>query len=627
MNRQPTLRSARQTIAATAALIGLTGLILLGMEHHDLTDALERNGLAQAALLAENLDTAVMFEDADEAATLLASLSHVPSVQGTAVFSANGYLAQWGDVSTAPTSLNVPPGQRPRLEHRLEALHVFQPIVVDNRPYGYLWLGLSKRPLYAAMTSFALAAILTGVLSLLIVARMTRRLAQQVDQARLDVNYLSRIDPVTEAPNRQSFDQDFQAALHRQRGVLLAILDLDDFKLVNDTHGHLVGNQLLKAVAHRLVEFGRQAEASVYRLGSDEFAVVFTGSFQGTRMQECLGALQSAVGQRMDVINRRFELRATIGASLYPSDGRSAHALFRKADTALHEAKRVDRGGIMCFTEQMAQAIATRQSLIADLRHALDHDGLELCFQPIVDTRTGCVTSCEALTRWHHPSRGPLSPAVFIPLAEEAGLIGRLGLWSVREGCRIARMWERKHGLTIQMGVNISILQLQDDAFIEELPRVLAAEHRAADDLKLEVTESVLAGSFDRMGEMLLRLRSLGVKISLDDFGTGYSSLAYLPNLPIQQLKIDKSFVDRVPGPDEAVIRAIVTLATHYQMDVVAEGIETAEQARLLTRAGCRHLQGFYFSPAVPADQFPAACAQIVQQRHQYLTPPVADTV
>ncbi len=432
-------------------------------------------------------------------------------------------------------------------------------------------------------------------------------------QLELQLQHQAFHDSLTGLANRALFRDRVAHALARQArshgAVSVLFSDLDDFKTVNDSLGHDAGDQLLVAVAERLRAVMRPEDTTA-RFGGDEFAILLEETTEdGTRRaaERILEALRSP----FEFQGRQVVMHASIGAAVTSDSQTEPDDLLRQADLAMYNAKTSGKGRFAFYEPQMHEAAVTRMELKADLERAMADRDFELHYQPIVDLRTGSVTGVEALLRWRHPERGLVLPADFIPIAEETGLIVSLGSWVVDAACQQLAAWDSAglpggapHEL-MSMWVNLSARQLQEPDFVETVAEAVRSSGIRPDRLTLEITESALMADLDQSAATLHRLRGLGVRLAIDDFGTGYSSLSYLERLPVEVLKIDRSFTAAIGhGRDVPVlVRSIVKLGQTLHMEVLAEGIETAEQLARLRAIDCRLGQGFHFSPALPADQ------------------------
>jgi diguanylate cyclase (GGDEF)-like protein/PAS domain S-box-containing protein len=429
---------------------------------------------------------------------------------------------------------------------------------------------------------------------------MTER--NQVEQR---IRYLACHDGLTDLPNRVALEEHMGRAIESARtndgGFAVLCIDLDRFKQINDLHGHAMGDQVLRMVTRRLVEAG--PEAFFARVGGDEFVAV-------TERQPLLGGaellaarLRDALEDRIEIAGHSFELDLSIGISVFPKDGADQITLLANADAALYRAKHEGRGTIRFFTAAMDQQLRERSALEHDLRSAVAEGQLYLEYQP-QQSKDGGIIGFEALVRWNHPTRGLVPPSEFIPLAEESGLIVPIGEWVLREACREAASWRGE----LQIAVNVSAVQFRRDNLEAMVGRVLQETGIAATRLELEITEGVLIENVTRTSAVLDQLKSLGVRIALDDFGTGYSSLSYLEALPLDRVKIDRSFISALGRTERslAIVRAVIGLAHGLNLPVLAEGVETTEQLTALMKEGCNEMQGFLIGRPRPIDHYRA---------------------
>jgi diguanylate cyclase (GGDEF)-like protein/PAS domain S-box-containing protein len=421
-------------------------------------------------------------------------------------------------------------------------------------------------------------------------------------RAEAQIARLAHYDPLTELPNRVLFQKHLSEALARRvrTGDHLAVhfIDLDRFKTVNDTLGHPLGDALLRVAAERLRGCVREGD-TVARLGGDEFAVVQTGLKDMTGATRLASRIVEAMSAPFDLQGHHVVIGASVGVAAAPSDGEDADELLKKADMALYRAKADGRGAFHFFERAMDEQLQARRALELDLRRALQAGEFELFYQPLYNLGDERVTGCEALLRWRHPDRGMVSPADFIPLAEEIGLIVPLGEWVLRTACAEAAKWPDH----VRLAVNLSPAQFRDRGLVRTVVSALAASGLPAQRLELEITESVLLQDNQANMQMLHDLKALGVRISMDDFGTGYSSLSYLRSFPFDKIKIDQTFVRDILEDSDAmaIIKAVLDLGASMGIVTTAEGVETLEQLNALRSQGCAEIQGYYISRPAPA--------------------------
>jgi diguanylate cyclase (GGDEF)-like protein len=448
-----------------------------------------------------------------------------------------------------------------------------------------------------------------------------RGVASDVTKASLDaqaVNQLARFDSLTGLPNRSKFLSQLEEriARHAEAPHELAVMfiDLDRFKIVNDTLGHAAGDQLLKIVAGRLQHALRDRDV-VARLGGDEF-VVLVDTFGDRRVvQQIAQRLLDQIHRPVPLSDKTVHVSGSIGIALFPEDGADADSLLKHADTAMYVSKSSGKNTWRFFTPELAAKQQATYTIEEELRDALDRDELRLLYQPLFECTSGTCSSVESLIRWQHPVRGLLSPAAFLSVAEETGLIVQIGQWVIRTACQQVRAW-RDAGIHMPYcSVNLSLKQFASETLVQDVRDALALAGIDGPSLEVEITESQLMADPERVQNILKELRSIGVRVAIDDFGTGYSSLAYLKRLSAGTLKVDRSFVNGLPEDKEdiAILRAVLALGHSVGMEVVAEGVETEPQLAMLKGLGCDRVQGYLLGKPQTADA-------IVQR----LTAPVA---
>ncbi|MCA0209425.1 MAG: EAL domain-containing protein [Proteobacteria bacterium] len=417
-----------------------------------------------------------------------------------------------------------------------------------------------------------------------------------------DASRLALYDSLTGLANRFHISKKLEATLaafvQQQRSCATMLLDLDRFKQVNDTLGHPAGDALLKQVAERLLKIVGDREM-VSRLGGDEFQIILPDIEDRGKLGDMAAEIIASLSQPYSVEGSRCIIGVSVGVAIAPFDGLSSDDLVRNADLALYAAKGNGRGRFAFYSSDLHQAAEDRRVLEEDLRDALARGEIELGYQPVVHSRSDMVTGVEALVRWTHRERGRISPAVFIPIAEEANLIWPLGEWVLRKACEDAARWPGE----MRVAVNVSPIQFANPDLPKIVANALAATGLAPDRLELEITESVFLADSAETSRMFKALKGLGVRLALDDFGTGYSSLGYLQSAPFDKIKIDQSFVRdaTIPGSrNGAIIAAIVALAEALEMETTAEGIESLDQLDLVRKLNVSHVQGYVYSKAVP---------------------------
>jgi diguanylate cyclase (GGDEF)-like protein/PAS domain S-box-containing protein len=425
----------------------------------------------------------------------------------------------------------------------------------------------------------------------------------------LQMTHAAEHDFLTGLPNRMLLNdriaQAIVSAKRHVKQVAVLFLDLDGFKHINDSLGHSIGDKLLQSIGKRLVDCGRAAD-TVSRQGGDEFVVLLSEVQRSEDAAIAASRMLMAVAEAHSIDQHELHITTSIGVSVYPDDGEDAETLIKNADTAMYQAKENGRQGYQYFKPAMNARAVERQSIEASLRRALERNEFSLHYQPKIDFKTGAIAGAEALLRWTHHVRGAVSPVLFIPVAEECGLILPIGRWVLRRACEQAQAWVKAGLPAATMAVNVSAPEFRGESFLKQLSLILEETGLDPSLLELELTESVLMKHADSAASILKTLRSSGVQVAVDDFGTGYSSLSYLRKFPIDALKIDKSFVGRIgtTADDESIVTAVISMARSLKLRVVAEGVETLEQSEFLQAQACDQAQGFYFSRPIPPEQF-----------------------
>jgi diguanylate cyclase (GGDEF)-like protein len=438
------------------------------------------------------------------------------------------------------------------------------------------------------------------------------------------IEYLASHDSLTELPNREMFSgllkHSIDSARRHGRRFALLFIDLDRFKIINDSLGHDAGDMLLVMVAGRLRSSLRASDV-VARLGGDEFVVILEDASERDEFERVANHLLGVLGKPMELSGHECHTTASIGIAVYPDHGADAATLTRNADMAMYLAKEDGKNGFRFFNGEIKGQSIERLRLEAEMRRAVEREQFELHYQPKVDMATGQITGVEALLRWNHPELGPVSPAQIIPLAEETGLIVQIGRWVLREACAQNMAWQRRGLLPVSMAVNLSPRQFADEHLLRDVDEALAASGMSPVLLQLEVTESMVMRNVARAVRVLHAVQQRGIRLAIDDFGTGYSSMSLMKQFPIDTIKIDRSFVRDLPrdSEDQAIAQAIISMGKALGMTIVAEGVETPEQEAFLRDHDCDEMQGYLFSKPLP----PRELADLLRTSRVLAAPPL----
>jgi diguanylate cyclase (GGDEF)-like protein len=463
----------------------------------------------------------------------------------------------------------------------------------------------------------ALSAVKTGAQDYLIKGKLDRELLVRAIQYSIErkryqeqLEHQANYDALTGLPNRNLLLDRLRQAVYSQRqvrSIAVVFIDLDHFKFVNDSLGHNAGDKLLQKMSERLRTAVRDGD-TVSRLGGDEFILILNDQHNEEVVFRAMQRIIAKVTEPIVIDGRELYVTCSAGISLHPQDGTDVEALMKNADAAMYRAKESGRNNFQFYTAEMNQLVNERLSLESSLRRALERKELVLHYQPKLDLRSGRIVGVEALVRWQHPEWGMIQPDRFIPLAEETGLINQIGEWVLRTACAQNRAWQDAGLPPVVMSVNLSPRQFRQEALFKAVARTLSETGLRPEHLEMEITESMVMHNTDAAIAILKGLKEIGVHLSVDDFGTGYSSLAYLKTLPIEILKIDRSFVSDINGPggksDGVLAQAIISLGHSLKLKVIAEGVEEQAQLDFLKANHCDEAQGFLFSKPVP----PEAC-------------------
>jgi diguanylate cyclase (GGDEF)-like protein len=664
------------SMSSTGAALLLVTVLLVVNEYFSYQRALLDDVRVQTAMIAENSTAALVFRDRSGAQEILGALAASPSIEQAALYAADGKtLALYRRKDQART--DVPdrpvPGHRFSSQH-LELAHE---IVLNGETVGTVYLRSDLERLYVRIVWYAGAIVLAAagamLAAFLLIALLHRSISgplvrlvdlmrqisdkkdyssrAQVDahdevgelaegfnamlgqierhqtelmqelserkRAEQRLDQLAYYDTITQLPNRHFFNEQLKLVIARaqrtgQRAGLM-FLDLDNFKIINDTLGHDIGDILLQGVAKRLRETLRTGD-TICRIGGDEFAVIVEDLTDREQVAIVAEKIVAAFAHSLRLEGHEIYISASIGISLFPEDATEMHALLRNADTAMYFAKERGKNTYQFFLPEMKGRALNRLTLETSLRHALERKEFEIYYQPQFDLASKRLFGVEALLRWHRPDVGIVNPTEFIPVAEESGLILPIGEWVLRQACAQTQAWQALvPGLTVS--VNISSRQFNDGNLVDRILEILRETGLAPELLTLELTEGALMESSGTISTTLERLEAAGVKLSIDDFGTGYSSMGYLKRFPISTLKIDRSFVHDVPADKDnvAIIKAIIAMCQSLNLYVIAEGVENTAQLEFLRKAGSVGVQGFYLSRPLTAD----ATAALLQITHE----------
>ncbi|WP_162241948.1 putative bifunctional diguanylate cyclase/phosphodiesterase [Paenibacillus sp. Leaf72] len=439
-----------------------------------------------------------------------------------------------------------------------------------------------------------------------------------------DISKIAFMDSLTGVPNRIYFYEELQKAMDiakkLKQNMAVLFVDLDRFKHVNDSLGHHAGDELLKSVSARLLSFNHFVDLTLCRMSGDEFTIIIQNSNRELELIPFMDKMIVSLAEPYTIMGQQVIVTASMGLSIFPRDGETSDILLKNADMALYKAKELGKNNYCFYTEDLREKVERKGLMERQLRKAISNESLYLMYQPKIDVHTGAMVGTEALLRWDDSILGVVSPGEFIPLAEETNLIVSIGEWVLRSACEQNIRWTRRGMTPMVIGVNLSTIQFEQHGFIEMVSNVLLETGMKPELLEIEITESFGVINVESAISRLNELKKMGISIAVDDFGTGYSSLNYLKRLPIDCLKIDKSFVDDITQnqDDAAIATAIVALAKALQLDVTAEGVETFEQMEFLKGIGCTNMQGFLFSRPLTGnklEEFFMMTNSLVEQR------------
>ncbi len=612
----PLLLSSKLVVTGilTAGLALLTVVLALtAVDYWSTRSAMLQDSLVEAAIVADNVSAAVVFRDTETATEMLSALRSSSMVLSAGVYDRDGVLFAHYTRSRDP---NFPITLRATgMESAAERagwtmLEITRPIHGQDAALGTLYVRKSMRAVYTRLGIRFLSASLIAACVMALASAIVMRSRAVVREAEKRLQDLAHTDAITGVNNRHAFNERLAAELDLARStgqrVALVYIDLDNFKTHNDTFGHAAGDGLLRQVASRLQSVVRRSD-SIARMGGDEFAVILRQNMDDEALGQYGERIISVFGPAYAEAGQQVNVTCSAGIATFPDDAQDMDGLVSNADTAMYRAKELGKNRCVRFDMSMNQAVVRRQAIEQALRAELENgSGLALHYQPLFCARDNTLVGAEALLRWTHAELGSIPPLEAVSVAEDCGLIVPLGYWVMRTACRDASAWHAQHPGRLRVAVNISARQLGDPQFLEQVMDILREEKLPAHLLEIELTETVLMENMEAGAHTLHRLSQLGIHLAIDDFGTGYSSLAYLRQLPMRRLKIDRSFVRDLPAQEHSrtIVTAIVALAHGLGLQVTAEGVETLEQAEYLVQQGCDVLQGYAFARPMPVQQF-----------------------
>lgn len=619
-------RLTRLAMVAAALALFIAGAALNATMFVLNRNALVEDTRTQAKLVAANVVAPLIFTDLTAARETLDTLERSPRVARAELYDRNGNVFARYERRAKPTAAVANPGRpmemgavptSPGHSFIGDALVLDEDVVNASTRAGMLRVVVPLAPLYGQSAVFAVATLAALALSLGLAWVTTTGVRRTIAKIEQRLDDLAHRDPVTKLFNRHAAVEHLETmileARRTGRGFSVVTLDLDDFKLINDTLGHPTGDEVLRQIARQLIA-GMRPGATVYRFGGDEFVVICPcaeGYADPTRYGDLVRQVLAASSV---VAGHELRLGGSVGVARYPDDGATSADLLRASDIAMYAAKSGGKNQVMVYESGLLAHNAHLMQVETELRRAVDQGELRLHYQPIVELKTGLVCGAEALVRWQHPQRGLLQPDQFVDVAERSSLIVDLGAWVLQEATRQLALWHRQGWPRLWVSVNVSARQLHHDVLTSQYDQALQRSGVEPSSLELELTEHTLVDGIEGHQRLLSRLRDRGVVIAIDDFGTGLSSLSYLKRLPVDKLKIDRSFVKGLPQDEgsAAIVEATLAMAKAFGLKVVAEGIEMPEQLAVLRRLGCEFGQGYLFSRPVEAALFERLLTQPV---------------
>lgn len=605
MNLLQPVAPERSKALVSIASIGFTfalcvaGAVLLIYQAVSLRASLTNVVRLQAEMISESIAFDLEARNKDAAAEILKRLSRMPYVESVGIYDANDVpFIRYAQEGAAAFELNeaTPTAAERKQTRPFEDVIVSRRIYAHDKTIGTTVLVAKSDRMEANFERYAIFLLAAAACSLWAARLVTSRMNVRVQKAERNLAFVARTDPLTRLLNRPAFHDELarrlEDASQADNALMLILIDLDNFKSVNDTSGYRGGDELLRRVSNELTG-AVAASGLVSRICGDEFAVLTSGSGDGQQSHLMAQSILGTVSRAIELAGHSNHVTASVGYSRYPDDASDVASLMSCADTALHAAKALGANAAVAFRLELTTEARRRARLELDLRDAIEHNRLEVHYQPQFDCRAMKLVGAEALLRWNHSTEGPIPPSEFVAIAEASDLIVSLGRWVMRKACQDAVHWNRIANAPINVAVNVSATQLRDARCEHWVSEALAESGLPAERLELELTESQLMANVSVAVETLERLRSKGIRISIDDFGTGYSSLSYLQAFPVSQLKIDRSFIASLPNAGQPIVSAIIAMARNFGLTVVAEGVEHRGQLEWLMDAGCDVVQGY----------------------------------
>lgn len=605
-----TQRFARASMLLVILALLTVTILLTVFQYLSLRQSLLEDSRVEAKILAETLSASLLFQDEKAAGDLIVSLRFSPLVLQAHVFNhEQAPVAAYGTgAATATPDFPVrllPSGEF--VDAKIMAL--LTPIRHRQQTVGYLYIEKSLDQLYSRLGFYLLASLIViagAMATSVIVVNRSRRVILRAEK-RLHTQ--AHVDAITGLENRHSFNERLNEAVGRaqrfEKPLAIAVLDLDNFKAVNDALGHHAGDDLLRQMARRLRAALRRGDV-ICRLGGDEFAVILDSAATADELAIVGDKIIQACAEPYFIEGREFFVTGSVGIAVLPTHADEFEALVRCADTAMYHAKDTGKNHWVLFSDTMNEGLQRRVVLENTLRKAVERGEMELHYQPQFATQSGELIGAEALLRWNSPELGSIPPNEFISLAEGNGAIVGIGEWVLRTALEEARTWQQPGFPALRLAVNVSARQMEEANFSSMVEQALAASGLTGELLELELTESVLMSNVHRQSQILGQIKLLGVQIAIDDFGTGYSSMAYLRRLPLDRLKVDRAFVKDLPEQpnDRAIVASMVALAHSLDLQIIAEGVETEAQRDILRQLEVDELQGYLLGKPMSAAAF-----------------------